>query len=234
MTPRNGTNLKNRLLAALSQADFDQLASYLHPVSLSLRQVIYEPGAEIQHLYFVEQGVCSILNVMADGSTVEVGMVGNDGMTGLSAVINNGHSDNQVIVQVPGFAQRINTAQFRMAFNRSEGIRRVAHRCIGDALMLSSQTAACNRLHSMEQRLARWVLMASDRIQSDTMPMTHEFLATMLGVRRSGVTLVAGDLQRSGLISYHHGTLTVLNHEGLEALSCECYRLDHERLNEPL
>jgi CRP-like cAMP-binding protein len=234
MSPRSGTNLKNRLLAALSQADFDQLASDLHPVSLSLRQVIYEPGAEIQHLYFVEEGVCSILNMMADGSTVEVGMVGNDGMTGLSAVINSGHSANQVIVQVPGFAQRINTDKFRTAFNRSEGIRRVAHRCIGDALMLSSQTAACNRLHSMEQRLARWLLMASDRIQSDTMPMTHEFLATMLGVGRSGVTLVAGDLQRSGLISYHHGTLTVLNHEGLEALSCECYRLDHERLNEPL
>lgn len=138
----SGANHKNRLLAALSKADFDQLAPYLHPISLSLRQVIYEPGAEIQCLYFVEEGVCSILTIMADGSTVEVGMVGNDGMVGISAVLVDGHSANQVIVQVPGSAYRINATQFRTAFNQSEGIRRVTHRCIGDALMLSSQTAA--------------------------------------------------------------------------------------------
>jgi CRP-like cAMP-binding protein len=234
MSPRSGTNLKNRLLAALSQADFDQLAADLHPVSLSMRQVIYEPGAEIQHLYFVEEGLCSILNIMADGSTVEVGMIGNEGMVGFGAILDSGHSANQVIVQVPGTAQRINAAQFRTAFDRNEGVRRVAHRCIGDALSIGSQTAACNRLHSIEQRCARWLLMASDRIGSDTMPMTHEFLAAMLGVRRSGVTLVAGELQRSGLIHYHHGRITILYREGLEAVACECCRLDRERLNKPL
>jgi CRP-like cAMP-binding protein len=235
MSAGNRTNLKNRLLAALSPADFEQLAPHLHPVPLSLRQVLYEPGLEIEKLYFVEEGLCSILTVMADGSTVEVGMIGNDGMVGFSAILITGQaSPSEVIVQVPGSARCINTAQFRTAFNQSEGIRRVVHRCIADSLMLGAQTAACNRLHSMEQRLARWLLMASDRIASDTMPMTHEFLAQMLGVRRSGVTLVCGELQRSGLIGYHHGTMTILNREGVQALACECYRLDHERLNQPI
>jgi CRP-like cAMP-binding protein len=207
----------------------------LEPVSLSLRQVLYEPGVEIKHLYFMEEGLCSILTVMEDGASVEVGMVGSDGMLGYTALLVSGQaSANEVIVQVPGKALRIDYAAFKKAFDRSEGIRRVIFRCIGDGIMLGAQTAACNRLHSMEQRLARWLLMAADRIGSETMPMTHEFLAQMLGVRRAGVTLVAGELQRSGLIGYHHGTVTILNRDSLEETACECYHLDHKRLNKPI
>jgi hypothetical protein len=136
----------------------------------------------------------------------------------------------EVIVQVPGTAKRMSAALCKAAFDRSEVVRRVALRFTEAVLNLSAQTAACNRLHSIEQRCARWLLMAIDRIQSDRMPLTHEFLASMLGVRRAGVTNTAGELQRSGLIRYHHGQLTVVDREGLEATACECHRIDHERL----
>jgi CRP-like cAMP-binding protein len=200
-----------------------------------MRQVIYEPDQEFHYVYFIEEGLCSIVTVMDDGTSVEVGMVGNDGMAGFGALLIPGQaSSTEVIVQVPGKALKIDFDVFKAAFDEREGIRRVVFRCIGDAIMLGAQTAACNRLHSMEQRLARWLLMVSDRVGSDTLTMTHEFLSQMLGVRRSGVTMVCGELQRSGLISYRHGMVTILNHEGLEALSCECYRLDHERLTVPV
>jgi CRP-like cAMP-binding protein len=133
-------------------------------------------------------------------------------------------------VQIPGTAQRMSAALCKAAFDRSEAVRRVALRFTEAILNLSAQTAACNRLHSTEQRCARWLLMAIDRIQSDTMPVTHEFLASMLGVRRAGVTNTAGELQRSGLIRYHHGQLTIVDREGLEATACEFHRIDHERL----
>ena len=234
MPPHSGANLKNRLLAALPQADFERLRTDLRPVSLPLRQVLYEPGDEIEHLYFVEEGLCSILTIMTDGATVETGMIGNDGLVGISAILDSGKSPDQVIVQVPGAAQQINAAEFRAAFNQSEHIRRVVLRFIQDLLMVNAQTAACNRLHSIEQRSARWMLMACDRVGSDSIPLTHEFLAQMLGVGRSGVTLVAGELQRSGLIRYRHGRIAILNREGLEAAACECYRRDRERSEEPV
>lgn len=224
----------NRLLAALPSEELERLSPALHAIPLELRQVIYEVGAPIDHLYFVEEGLCSILTSMADGSTVEVGMVGKDGMIGVNVLLDGAASPNQVIVQVPGSARRIATARFKTAFHRSAETRDVVLRCIGDMLAISAQTAACNRLHSIEQRCARWLLMAYDRVGSETIPLTHEFLATMLGVRRSGVTLVAVELQRSGLIRYRHGQVTILNREGLEATACECYRIDRGRLEKPI
>ena len=231
MPPPNRITSKNRLLAAMPQEDLERFFSDLDPVSLSLRQVLHEVGAPLEDVYFIEQGVASVLTNMADGSTIEVGMIGMEGMVGIPALLGGEISAQQVIVQVPGTALRMNAALCKAAFDQSEAIRRVALRFTEAILNLSAQTAACNRLHSIEQRCARWLLMAIDRVQSDEIPLTHEFLSSMLGVRRAGVTNTAGDLQRSGLIRYRQGLLTIVNRDGLEATACECYHIDHDRLN---
>ena len=220
---------RNRILAALPPEDFDRFSPALQAVPLSLRQVIHDVSSPIEHVYFVEQGVGSILTIMADGSAIEVGMIGSEGMVGVSAVFGSATSGQHVIVQIPGTALRMDAARCKAAFDESAAVRMAVLRFATALMNLSAQTAACNRLHSIEQRCARWLLMAHDRIQSDIMPMTHEFLASMLGVRRAGVTVTAGELQRSGLIRYHHGQITIRDRDGLQATACECYRIDHER-----
>jgi len=220
---------KNRILAALPQDDMQQFFADLFPIPLRQRDVLYETGARIEHVYFVEDGVSSVLTDMANGSTIEVGMIGSEGMIGVPAMLGAETSAQQVIVQVGGNALRMNVALCKAAFDQSAAVRRVVHRFTEAMLNLGAQTAACNRLHSVEQRCARWLLMCSDRIQAETMPMTHDFLSSMLGARRAGVTEVAGELQRSGFIRYHRGELTIVDREGLEASACECYQLDHAR-----
>jgi CRP-like cAMP-binding protein len=222
-----GTNL---LLAALPAGDFAPFFSELEPIDLTLRQVLQDAADPIEHVYFVEQGVTSVLTIMRDGSAIEVGMIGTEGMVGVGALLNPDAPPQRVIVQIPGTALRMPLALCKIAFAGSEAVRTVMLRFAGALLALSAQTAACNRLHSREQRCARWLLMAYDRAKSDTMPMTHEFLASMLGVRRQGLTTMAGALQRSGLISYRQGEITIRDPEGLAARACECYRADHERL----
>jgi CRP-like cAMP-binding protein len=147
-----------------------------------------------------------ILTIMSDGSTIEVGMMGTEGMIGVASLLDAEASVAHVVMQIPGTALRMPIVARRRAFEESSAVRRVMLRFASSHLALSTQTAACNRLHSIEQRCARWLLMAYDRAKSETMPMTHEFLASMLGVRRAGVTTTAGELQRSGLISYRQGT----------------------------
>ena len=219
---------KNRLLAALPQAELERYFSPLQSVSLSQRQVLYEPGTPLAHVYFVEEGVVSILTKMADDTTIEVGMIGIEGAVGTTALLGGEASSQQALVQVSGTALRMNVAECKAAFDQSAAVRTVIMRFIEGLFDLSAQTAACNRRHTIEQRCARWLLMAHDRLHDDIMPMTHEFLASMLGVRRAGVTETAGELRRSGLIRYHHGRLTIIDRAGREATACECYRIDHE------
>ena len=221
---------KNQILAALPQADLDQFFSDLDPVSLSLRQILYAVGAPFKHVYFIEQGIASVLTDMADGASIEVGMIGTEGIVGLPALLGDDISDQQIIVQVSGAAQRMDADLCRTAFDGSAAVRRAALRFTETLLALGGQTAACNRLHSTEQRFARWLLMARTRLDSDDIPMTHEFLSTMLGVRRTGVTEVAAKLRRAGLIRYHHGEITILDREALEATACECHLIDRRRL----
>jgi CRP-like cAMP-binding protein len=227
-----GNTTKNRLLAALPSKILDELYPDLHAVSLAQRQILYTPGAPIEHVYFFETGVASVLTNMADGGAIEVGMIGAEGIVGVSALLGAAMSSHQTIVQVPGTALRMKAARFKAAFDQLAAVRRLALGFVDALLNLSGQTAACNRLHSLEQRCARWLLMASDRIGSDNMPMTHEFLSTMLGVRRAGVTVAAIELQRSGLIQYNRGHLTIADHDGLAGTACECYRVDHERFTQ--
>jgi CRP-like cAMP-binding protein len=226
---RNST--KNRLLAALPQEELERFFSELHSFSYPQRHVFYEAGAPIEHVYFIEEGVSSVLTTMSNGSTIEVGMVGFEGMVGVPILLGGTISAQHIVMQIPGTVLQMSAPLCKTAFNQSEAVRRVTLRFTDAMLNQSAQTAACNRLHSIEQRCARWLLMSSDRTASSLLPLTQEFLSSMLGVRRAGVTETAGELQRSGLIRYHHGVITIVDREGLEATACECYRIDRARFD---
>lgn len=220
---------RNRLLGAMPQEDADRFFSALAPVALSMRQSVYAVGEPLEHIYFIEQGIASVLTAMTDGETIESGMIGSEGIVGLPALFGDTVSRQKVIVQAPGSALRMGTAECIEAFDQSVAVRRVILRYGGMLLNIATQTAACNRLHSVKQRTARWLLMMYDRLRAEEMPLTHDFLSTMLGVRRTGITEVAGELQRSGLIRYARGFITITDHPRLSATACECYR-NHDRL----
>ena len=221
----------NYMLSSLGPEELEELRPHLHPVTLSLRQVIQGEGAPLNKVYFLQTALASVLTRMLDGAMIEVAMVGPEGMVGVSALLGAETAAHEVIAQIPGAALAVSAGRCRAAFDRSADLRRVVHRFAEKMINQSAQTAACNRLHRIEQRCARWLLMGSDRIRAAEIPMTQEFMSTMLGVRRAGVGEVLGELQRSGLIRYRRGMLTILDRDGLEAVSCECHRADRARLN---
>lgn len=216
---------KNKILAGL--ADADRLLPGLAAVEFRQRQVIYASGSPFEYVYFLEDGVASVLTVMSDGGTVEVGMIGTEGLLGLPALLGGAVAVQHVVIQIPGNGFRISMAACKMALEGNAELRSLVLHYAEVFMNITAQTAACNRLHTIEQRCARWILMASDRSGSDAMPMTHEFLSSMLGARRVGVTQVAGHLRDAGIIRYERGRLTILDRHGLEALACECYLVDH-------
>jgi len=219
--------IRNRLLTALTPTEVTELSDELQPANLAKRQILYEVGEAFDFIYFIEEGFVSVPTTMENGTGSEVGMIGAEGLIGASALLGGRVSAQQVIMQLPGTALRISAAACK--FDQNHGVRAVVLRFIEDLLNLSSQTAGCNRLHSVEQRSARWLLMASDRLGADVLPLTQEAIAAMLGVRRSGVSEAARELQRSGLIRYRRGEITIIDRGGLEKTTCECYRLDRQR-----
>lgn len=230
MTLSSGATPRNRLLATLPQQVFDHLGPHLEPMSLLPRQILYEQNAPIDLVYFPEHGVLSVLTVMTNGAMGEVGMIGAEGMAGASIMLGATTSAQRVMVQIPGTALRIAAASCRSAFEQLPAFHQVVLRFVDAFLDLGAQTAACNLHHSAEQRFARWVLMAWERTRAETMPMTHEFLSAMLGVRRTGITAIAAGLQRAGLIHYHRGSLRIIDHTRLAVTACECYLIDRERI----
>lgn len=220
---------KNRLLGEIPQEVFKQYFSDLPTVSLYLKQILYQVGDPLEYVYFIEQGIVSFLAAMTGGSTTEVGMIGMEGLVGLPVLLGDDLSGQQALVQAPGAARRMKAADCKTAFDQSAAVRAVMLRYMGVLFKVAAQTAACNQLHALKQRTARWLLMMYDRLQSDEMPLTHEFLSTMLGVRRTRVTETAGELQRQGMIVYSRGLVTIVDLEKLEGTACECYR-DHDRL----
>jgi CRP-like cAMP-binding protein len=222
--------LKNRVLAALPPEELARLIDHLEPVTLPKKEVLFEVGAPLSHVYFIEEGLASVITTMEDGGSSEVGMVGREGLVGVSALLGGHRSAQHVVMQLAGRGHRIPAQRCKSVFEESREVRAAVLRFTEDLLNLSSQTAGCNRLHSIEQRSARWLLMASDRIGSNFLPLTQEFLAAMLGVRRSGVSEAASELQRSGLIRYQRGRITIVDRAGLESIACECYRLDRRRM----
>jgi len=215
--------VRNRLLAGLPRRDLQRLLPHLQPVALKLGETLYEPGGRIRYCYFPVEGVVSLLTVLAPHKAAEVGIVGREGLVGMSAAVGRNVSQFRAVVQGPGTALRMAAANLQKEFAANgalhSGLFRFSHSLTGQI----AQTAACNRFHKAEMRLARWLLATHDRLRSDNFRLTHQFLSLMIGVRRVGVTNAAGSLARRNLISYSRGNVRILNLKGLQAASCECY-----------
>jgi CRP-like cAMP-binding protein len=231
--PADMPALRNRLLRALPPDELGELWPKLEPVELEMRQILQHPEQPQTAVYFIETGWMSMLAYMEDGDAAEVGLVGNEGMLGLQLLLDDELDDLEGMVQCPGTALRLPAAAFREALERLPGFRRLLHRYVLVQHGQVARTAACNGRHDIPQRLARWLLMAHDRSGADTYPMTHEFLSMMLGVRRAGISVAAGTLQKAGLIRYTAGKITITDRAGLENASCECYGVTR-RANERL
>jgi CRP-like cAMP-binding protein len=217
--------IENSLLAAVPRKEYRRLAAGFEAVSLTFGEVLYEPGETIRHVYFPNKSLISLLT-LADGHlALEVGLIGREGMVGIPLVLGHTVSSVRALVQGSGMAMRMSAARFRKEFRLSLPLQRELYRYTHSLMAQISQTAACNRFHVVETRLARWLLMTHDRVKSDEFRMTHEFLSHMLGVRRVGVTKAAHALQQRKLIDYHRGDITVLDRAGLEAAACECYEV---------
>ena len=211
----------NHLLDALSAESLERLQPHLEPVALVLGEHL-QTG---EHVYFPVAGMISVVATTVDGGSVGIGMVGRRGMYRISSILSDHQPCQGPMVQLPGCALRLKTHLLRQEMQADGALQRLLLRYIGATMAAVRQSAACNRLHSLEQRCARWLLELHDRADTDTFSMTHEFLAMMLGVRRPGVSLAAHTLQEKGLITYAHGAMTVLDRHGLEAAACECYRV---------
>lgn len=220
---RARTPIQNRLLAALPRRDYQRLLQYLEPVTLTFGQVLYESGGRIRHVYFPYSGVVSLLTVIGPGKAAEVGLVGDEGMVGGSAAIGINTSYLRAVVQGDGAAARLTAARLFRELGTNGTWHRELFRFTHALMNQTAQTAACNRFHRVEARLARWLLATRDRVHSLQFNLTHEFLSLMLGVRRVGVTEAASSLQKRGLITYSRGNIHLLDAAGLAAVACECY-----------
>ena len=223
----------NQLLAALPPGDFARLAGHLEPIQLVLGEMLYEPGQPQPWVYFPDGAIVSLLYVMENGSSAEIAIVGDDGLLGVSLFMGGGTTPSSAVVQSAGPAQRMRGEALRGAFEKGGELQHLLLRYTQALITQMGQTAVCNRHHSIEQQLCRWLLMSLDRLPSNQLIMTQDLIANMLGVRREGVTEAAGKLQRAGVISYNRGRIEVLDRPHLETLSCECYdvvRREYARL----
>lgn len=223
----------NKLLAALSCEEYIRLSPNLEFISLPFKQCIYQPNELIEYVYFLNSGVASVLTVMKDGGTVEVATIGNEGMVGISVLLGSDCQKSEIIAQIPGDALRMKVEVFKSQVPPGSPLHKLLLRYTQALINMLTQSVTCNRLHSVEERCCRWLLLTHDRVDSDEFPLTQEFLSQMLGVRRASVSVVAAILQKAGLITYHRGKITILDRQGLEAGSCECYQIikdDFDRL----
>jgi CRP-like cAMP-binding protein len=214
---------QNRLLAALPASDYERLLPHLKQVPMSLGEVLYESGIVLRHVYFPTDSIVSLLYVMADGASAEIAVVGNEGVIGVSLFMGGETTPSRAVVQSGGHAYRLEGVLLKEEFTRAGAMQHLLLRYTQALLTQMAQTAVCNRHHSLDQQLCRWLLLSLDRLPSNELVMTQELIANMLGVRREGVTEAAGRLQEAGLIKYSRGRITVLNRLGVEARTCECY-----------
>ncbi|HUN63820.1 MAG TPA: Crp/Fnr family transcriptional regulator [Candidatus Sulfotelmatobacter sp.] len=220
----------NHILQELPVREYERLAPHLQPVPLVQDQVIFEVGAPILGGYFVNSGLVSHLTVMGNGDSVEVGLLGNEGFAGLPILLNIAHSSARITVQITGDAMRINADALHELLPELPMLERLLSRFTYLQALQAQQIAACNRLHEVDERLARWLLMTQDRVRLEILPLTHDLLAGMLGTRRSSVTVAAGILQRAGIIDYRRGKVHILNRQKLEEAACECYAVVNAQL----
>jgi len=228
-----GSARQNWLLAALPDAEWERLSPNLKPVFMPLGQSVYESGVQLDHVYFPTTCIVSLLFVMLDGASAEIAVVGKEGLVGVALFMGGETTPNRAVVQSEGWAYRLKGQFLKDEFTRGGEMQHLLLRYTQALLTQMAQTAVCNRHHSIDQQLSRWLLLSIDRLESDELKMTQELIANMLGVRREGVTEAAGNLQRAGLISYSRGHIKVIDREGLEARCCECYgvvRREYDRL----
>jgi len=216
---------ENRILAALSSQEYKQLVPELEPFPLIFGAKVFEPDEIIRHVYFPTSGIVSLLATTGQSASLEVGIVGNEGMVGVSAFMGVKTSPTLAVVQGAGSALRMKVGPFRKTLENGSGLPFLLLSYTHSLLTQISQAAVCNRFHPIDARLARWLLMTRDRMGAEEFRVTQEFLSNMLGVRREGVNRAAGILQRKNLISYSRGTLTILKRASLEAVACECYKI---------
>lgn len=214
---------QNHLLAALPATDFERLQPHLKLIPLPLGEALYEPGIVLRYLYFPTNSIVSLLYVMADGASAEIAVVGNEGVIGVSLFMGGETTPSRAVVQSAGHAYRLPGQVLKEEFTRGGEMQHLLLRYTQALLTQMAQTAVCNRHHSLDQQLCRWLLLSLDRLPTNELVMTQELIANMLGVRREGVTEAAGNLQEAGLIQYSRGRITVLDRPGLEARTCECY-----------
>jgi CRP-like cAMP-binding protein len=223
--------IENRLLSALPIEEYKRLLPNLELVSLNFKQIIYAPDEPIEYVYFPNSGVISLVNVTEDGKTVEAGMVGNEGMAGIPVLLGADKMPSLAISQVVGDAVRMKADVFKREVTPGTSLYKLLLRYTQALLNQISQSVACNSLHPVERRCCRWLLMCHDRVRSDQFMLTQELLSQMLGVRRASVSVVAATVQKAGLIRYNRGRITIVDREGLEAGSCECYRVVKEEFD---
>ena len=231
--PAENDALKNHLLAALPKAEFVRLEPHLESVSLPLGKVIYESGDKMTHVYFPTTAIISMLYIMENGATAEIGIAGNNGLIGSALFMGSQSTSSRAVVQSTGEGMRIKAKPLQTEFDRGGLFQKLLLRYTQSLVTQISQTAVCNRLHKVDQQLCRWLLINHDQLETDQLIMTQELIANMLGVRREGVTIAAKKLQEKGLIKYVRGTITILDRKGLEKASCECYQIvmdEYERL----
>ena len=223
----------NKLLAALPDAEWRRWAPQLERVEMPLGQVLYEAGATLSYMYFPITAIVSLLYVMQNGASAEIAVVGNEGLVGVSLFMGGESTSSRAVVQSAGTGCRLKSKIMKAEFDRAGPVLHLLLRYTQALLTQMAQTAVCNRHHSLDQQLCRWLLLSLDRLQGDDLVMTQELIANMLGVRREGVTEAALKLQKEGLIRYSRGHISVLDRKGLEARTCECYlvvRREYERL----
>jgi len=220
-----GSPPENRLLAALPASEYERLLPNLGSVHFDLGQVIYEASRNLDYLYFPTTSIVSLLYVMEDGAVAEAGLVGNEGVVGVALFLGGKTTPNRAVVQIAGDALRMEAKTLQDEFKRGGALQQLLLRYTQALITHISQTAACNRLHPLEQRLARCLLYCHDRVKSDEVVMTQDLIANMLGGRRESVTVAAGRLQQAGLISYSRGHIQILDRRGMERAVCECYRV---------
>lgn len=216
---------QNHLLAALLDAEFDRLAPHLDPIMMRLGDVLYESGATVHHVYFPTSSIVSLHYVLENGSSSEIAGVGNEGMLGISLFMGGNTTPSRAVVQTAGHGYRLKAALLLEEFNRAGPVMRLLLRYTQALLTQMAQTAICNRHHTVDQQLCRWLLLTLDRLPTTELTMTQELIASMLGVRREGVTVAAGRLQARGMISNRRGHISVLDRDGLEGEVCECYEV---------
>jgi CRP-like cAMP-binding protein len=216
---------QNHLLAALPTPESERLYPHLELVPLQLGEVLYESGDQLQHVYFPVVSIVSLLYVMADGASAEIAVVGNEGIIGIAVFMGGETMPNRAVVQSAGHAYRLKGHILKEEFNRAGELQHLLLRYTQALITQMAQTAVCNRHHSLDQQLCRWLLLSLDRLQAPELAMTQELIANMLGVRREGVTEAAGKLQSAGLIHYSRGRITVIDRPRLEARACECYQV---------